>query len=140
MPPGYHNPHSKFLVMLGFFMQSMRTLRRTQLCVNITQEVEPGLICKEGDMRNINSFRLNKICKPFTVMDSFFMIHQFQFLLRFVWEEFQFFSDHFMRCCNPISSSCTNLCNDFDGLYRIVRNVLLLLTVKFRWSPNSFGI
>jgi len=75
VPSGYRNPHSKFLVMQGFFMQSMRILRRPQscvLCVNITQEVEPGLICKEGDMKNINSFRLNKICEPFTVTDSFF--------------------------------------------------------------------
>jgi hypothetical protein len=50
--------------MQEFFIHSMRTLRRPQscvLCVNITREVEPGLICKEGNIKNINSFRLNKI-------------------------------------------------------------------------------
>jgi hypothetical protein len=34
--------------------------------------VEPGLICEEGDIKNINSFRFNKIFKLFAVTDSFF--------------------------------------------------------------------
>jgi hypothetical protein len=86
------------------------------LCVNITREVKPGLICKEGDIKNINILRLNKICKPFTVTDSFVMIRRFQFLHRcyFVREEVHFFSDRFMRCF-----SCANFRNDFDGLRSI---------------------
>jgi len=65
--------------------------------------MEPGLICKEGDIKNINCFRLNEIFKRFTVTDSFFMMRRFQFLHRCycVWEERLFFSDRFIRCCKP---------------------------------------
>jgi hypothetical protein len=84
--------------------------------------MEPGLICTEVDIKNINSFRFNEICKPFTVTDSFVMIRQFQFLHRcyFVWEEVHIFSDRFMRCCKPYIFSCANLRNDFDA-FRSIR-------------------
>jgi hypothetical protein len=56
-----------------YFMLSMWILRRPHSC----------FVCKHnprGGTRNINTFRLNKICKPLTATDSFFMNRRFQIL------------------------------------------------------------
>jgi hypothetical protein len=75
-------------------------------------------------------------------MDSFSMIHRFQFLhcCYFVWEELQFFSDCVMRCCKP---DIFLLCQPaqmilLDSQHRVI-NVQQLLISKFRWSPTSLG-
>ena len=147
----------------------MRILRRPQscvLCVSITRVVEPSLVCKEGDIKNINSFRLNKICKPFTVTDSFLMIRRSQFLHRcyFAWEEFQFFSDRFMRCCKPDifllrqlarwfwwtpqhSQKCPSTSHRLDGLplrsgsntEPVSRNFSVSLRTALRWGTGVNG-
>lgn len=105
-------------------MRSTRILQRPQsrdLSVDITQELEPCFIGEEGGIRNTDRFHLNKICKPFTVTYSFFMISLFQFLHRcyFAWEEFQLFSDRFMRCCKPDIFLLCQLVQWFDGLRSI---------------------
>ena len=90
-------------------------------CLNITREVEPGLIYKEGDIRNINSFQLNKICKPFTVTYSFLWSASFNSCsaVTLYGKSFNFSWTALCAVASPISSSCTNLCNDFDGLRSI---------------------
>jgi hypothetical protein len=105
VPSRYRKPHPKFLVMQGFYTQSIRILRQQQsrvLCVNITQEAESGFICKQHDITGINCFRLNKIYKPFTATDPFFTdspVSIFAPLLLFMGRGLIFFSDRFMHCC-----------------------------------------
>jgi hypothetical protein len=149
VPSRYRNLHFKFLVMQGFFMHSIRILAQPQsyvLCINIIRRVEQGLMSKESDIKNINSFRLDEICKPFTVKYSLLIMRRFQFLqlCYLVWEEVQFFSNRFMLCWKP---HIFLLRNDFYGLplrsasntEPVARNFSISLRNALPWGTGVSG-
>lgn len=87
----------------------------------ITQEVDSSFISKEGDIRYSNSFRLNKICKPLTIMDSFSMIPGFNSYTAITLYGKIFNFSHTLICAiaSPTSSCFTDLLSNFDKLHSI---------------------
>jgi hypothetical protein len=144
----YRNPHSNFLVMQGFFSCTAWGFSDDHnpvfLCVNIPERWNQASYVKKVTSRISTVFVWIKYVNHSQHRIRFYMIRRFQFLhcCYFLWEEFQFFSDSFMRCCKPDNFLLRQLAQWpwWIPPRHTVRNVHQLLTVNFRWSPTSFGV
>jgi hypothetical protein len=88
---------------------------------------------------------LNKICKPFTAADSFFMIRQFQFTGRgavtLYGKRFSFSWAALCAVASPISFYCANFRNDFDGLRSTDSEMSInILSLSLDGLPTVFRI